>query len=68
MKRNLVAGALGILALVSIPAAAEPTLDLGQSAGFRAPETTSYQPEPAISTVQGSPRTGEQDSVFTFNP
>jgi hypothetical protein len=68
MKHSLIAGALGILAFVSNPAAAEPTLDLGQSAGIHAPEATSYQPEPATSTVKGSPRAEEQDAVFTFNP
>ena len=67
MKHSLIAGALGILAFISNPTAAEPTLGLGQSAGIHAPEATSYQPEPA-STVKGSPRAEEQDAVFTFNP
>jgi len=69
MKHSLIAGAFGILAFVSIPAAAEPTLNLGQSAGFNnAPEATSYQPESVTSPVKGPTRIDEQDAVFTFNP
>ena len=68
MKHSLIAGAFGILAFASIPAAAEPTLNLGQSAGFNAPEATSYQPESVTSPVKGPTRIDEQDAVFTFNP
>jgi hypothetical protein len=68
MKHSLIAGAFGILAFVSIPAAAEPTLNLGQSAGVNAPEATSYQPESMNSPVRGPTRIDEQDGVFTFNP
>jgi hypothetical protein len=68
MKHSLIAGAFGILAFVSIPAAAEPTLNLGQSAGINAPEATSYQPESVTSPVRGPTRIDEQDGVFTFNP
>ncbi len=68
MKHSLIAGALGILALAANPAAAEPTLDLGQGAGINAPEATSYQPEPATPTAKSTSRTDQQDGVFTFNP
>ncbi len=68
MKDSLIAGALGILALVSNPAAADPTLDLGQGAGINAPEATSYQAGPATSTAKSVIRADEQDAVFTFNP
>jgi hypothetical protein len=68
MKHSLIAGAFGLLALVSIPAAAEPTLELGQNTGINAPEATSYQPQSVTSPVKGSVRTDEQDAVFTFNP
>jgi hypothetical protein len=68
MKHDLIAAALGILAFVAYPAAADPTLELGQRAGINAPEATSYQPEPATSTVKSTTRTDEQDAVFTFNP
>jgi hypothetical protein len=68
MKRRLIAGAIGLLALAANPAAAEPTLDLGQRAGIGAPEATSYQPEHPAPTVRGSNRADEHDPVFTFNP
>ena len=68
MKHSLIAGAFGILAFVSIPAAAEPTLNLGQSAGINAPEATSYQPESVSSRVKRPTRIDEEDAVLTFNP
>jgi hypothetical protein len=68
MRHNLVAAVLGILAFVSNPVAAEPTLDLQSGVGVNAPEATSYHPEPSASTAKGTTRIDEQDAVFTFNP
>lgn len=68
MRHSLIAGVLGIFVLVSNPAAAEPTLELGQRSGINPSEATSYQPEPAASTPRGPTRVDEQDGVFTFNP
>lgn len=67
MKQYLAIAALGVLALAAHPAAAEPTLDLGQPAYRNAPEATSYQPKPATPAPGDVGRSDAQDSDSTAN-